>query len=351
MMVVIGGDSHKRTHTFVVLDEVGRRLANKTVPATTDGHLVALSWARQWGDRRWALEDCRHLTRRLEGDLLRAGEAVVRVPPKMMAAERRATRSPGKSDPIDAEAVARAALRDPDLPVARLEGEARRVKVLVDHREDLVAERTRMQARLRWHLHELMPELDLAPKALGKFLHLDRVAAELQRFDGTVARIAAELVERVRELTMRCNELEREIAALIRTVAPSLLELPGCGVLSAAKIVGEVAGAGRFRSRSAFARWNGTAPIPVWTGSERFRLSRSGNRQVNAALHRIAITQWRGVGDGRAFIEARMANGKTKTAALRLLKRRLFDEVLRRLLLDERSLTEPNNHGCLAAAA
>lgn len=334
-MVIIGADSHKRTHTFVALDEVGRRLGDATFAATTDGHLAALSWAGQWAQRRWALEDCRHLTRRLEGDLLRAGEAVVRVPPKMMAAERRASRSPGKSDPIDAEAVARAALRDPGLPVACLEGEARQVKLLVDHREDLVAERTRMQARLRWHLHELMPELDLAPKALNKFVHLDRVSAELAFCDSTVATIAAELVERIRSLTVRCNELERQIATLVRSIAPTLLDLPGCGPLSAAKIVGEVAGAGRFKSRDAFARWNGTAPIPVWTGSERFRLSRTGNRQVNAALHRIAITQWRGVGPGRAFIEARMANGKTKTAALRLLKRRLSDEVLRRLLTDE----------------
>lgn len=334
-MVIIGGDSHKRTHTFVAVDGVGRRLAEKTVPATTEGHLAAVAWAGQWGARRWALEDCRHLTRRLEGDLLRAGEAIVRVPPKLMAAERRGTRSPGKSDPIDAEAVARAALREDDLPVARLEGETRRVKLLIDHREDLVAERTRMQARLRWHLHELMPELDLAPKALNKFCHLDRVAKELAKVDGTVAEIAAELVERVRDLTIRCNQLEREITSIVKRVAATLLDLPGCGALSAAKIVGEVAGADRFKSKDAFARWNGTAPIPVWTGSERFRLSRSGNRQVNAALHRIAITQWRGVGPGRVFIEERMANGKTKTAAIRLLRRRLSDEVFRRLLIDQ----------------
>jgi transposase len=350
-MVVIGGDSHKRTHTFVAVDAVGRRLAEKTVAATSEGHLVALAWAGQWSERRWALEDCRHLTRRLEGDLLRAGEPVVRVPPKMMAAERRATRSPGKSDPIDAEAVARAALRDPDLPVAQLEGEARRVKLLVDHREDLVAERTRMQARLRWHLHELMPELHLPPKALGKFRHLDRVAAELANLDGPVAAIAVELVERVRELTVRCNQLEREITAIVRVLAPTLLALAGCGALTAAKIVGEVAGAGRFKSRAAFARWNGTAPIPVWTGSERFRLSRSGNRQVNAALHRIAITQWRGIGPGRAFVEARMANGKTKTAALRLLRRRLSDEVLRRLLADEAAIAELVDDEPVAVAA
>lgn len=350
-MIIIGGDSHKRTHTFVAVDQVGRRLGEKTVAATTEGHLAAVGWAAQWTERQWALEDCRHLTRRLEGDLLRAGEAVVRVPPKMMAAERRATRSPGKSDPIDAEAVARAALRDPQLPVARLDGETRRLKLLVDHREDLVAERTRMQARLRWHLHELMPELNLAPKALRRFQTLDRVTAELAKFDGTVADIARELVERIRELTVRCNALERDIAAIVNVLSPTLLALPGCGVLTAAKIVGEVAGAGRFRSPAAFARWNGTAPIPVWTGSERFRLSRSGNRQVNAALHRIAITQWRGIGPGRAFIEARMANGKTKTAAIRLLRRRLSDEVLRRLLADEAAGSGQPNQMPVALAA
>ena len=114
------------------------------------------------------------------------------------------------------------------------ESDYRRVKVLIDHREDLVAERTRMQARLRWHLHELMPELDLAPKALNKFRHLDRVAAELANCDCVVAAIAAELVERIRELTVRCNQLEREIAAVVTRIAPTLLDLPGCGVLSAA---------------------------------------------------------------------------------------------------------------------
>jgi len=98
-----------------------------------------------------------------------------------------------------------------------------------------------------------------------------------------------------------------------------------------------VAGADRFRSRAAFARWNGTAPIPVSSGNSiHVRLSRRGNRQVNAALHRIAVTQWRGVGSqGRAYIEKRMSKGDTKTEALRLLRRRLSDEVLRRLLVDQ----------------
>lgn len=152
-----------------------------------------------------------------------------------------------------------------------------------------------------------------------------------------MAAIARELLGRIRDLTVRINELQREITQLVRPLAPSLLAMPGCGPLSVAKILGEVAGAAaRFRSRAAFARWNGTAPIPVWSGNDtRHRLNRGGNRQVNAALHRIALTQWRGVGPGRAYVQHRLAAGSTKTEALRLLRRRLSDEVFRRLLSDE----------------
>jgi transposase len=296
--------------------------------------LDALRWASQWPQRRWALEDCRHLTRRLESDLLRVGEAVLRVPPGMMAAERRGSREPGKSDPIDALAVARAVLREPDLPVARLDGDARRLKLLVDHREDLVSERTRMQSLLRWHLHELMPEHVIAPTALRRRCVLDDLEQRLAPLHGPVAAIALELVDRIRELTKRVNELEAEIRTIIRELAPTLLTLPGCGALSAAKIYAEVAGIDRFRSRAAFARWNGTAPIPVWTGSERFRLNRGGNRQVNAAIHRIAITQWRGVGPGRDYILRRIERGDSKTSAIRALRRHLSDEVFRRLHAD-----------------
>jgi transposase len=204
--------------------------------------------APPWRERRWVLEDCRHLTRRLESDLLRVGEAIVRVPPKVLAAEHRGTRSPCKSDPVHADAVPRAALRDDDVPVARLEGETRRVKLLIDHREDLVAEGTRMQARVRWHRHELMPELDQAPKAFNRFRHFDRGAAELANTDSIVGVIAAELVERIRDLTVRCNQLERETTAIVKRFAPTLLDL-AAAVPSAAKIVDETVGIDRFKSK------------------------------------------------------------------------------------------------------
>ena len=121
-MVIVGIDAHKRTHTAVVIDEAGRRLGEKTTRATTtEANLELVRWVHAFGpDRRFAVEDCRHLSRRLEADLLAAGEVLVRVPPKMMAHARDAARTYGKSDPIDALAVARAALREPNLPVARL---------------------------------------------------------------------------------------------------------------------------------------------------------------------------------------------------------------------------------------
>jgi transposase len=335
-MVIIGVDSHKRTHTVVAIDDTGRKLGEMTAPATPDGHLELRAWAGRHPDRTWALEDCRHLSRRLERDLLRAGERVLRVPPRLMAGARRAGREPGKSDPIDALAVARAALREPDLPVARLDGPEREVRLLVDHREDLVVQRTGHENRLRWHLHELMPGDEPPPRTLGRLPVLDALAVRLAGIDGPVARIARDLVARIRELTSAVGALERQLAALVTPLAPSLLDLPGCGVLTAAKLVGEVAGIGRFRSAAAFARWDGTAPVPVRSGdSTRVRLSRGGNRQVNAALHRIAVTQLRLPGPGRDYAAKRRAAGDTWTEALRALRRRLSDEVHRRMRTDE----------------
>src|SRR5437764_5253773 len=153
-MVIVGIDAHKRTHTAVAIDEAGRKLGEKTTRmTTTEANLELLRWADGFGpDRRFGVEDCRHLSRRLEVDLLAAGEQIVRVPPKLMAHARDAARTYGKSDPIDALAVARAALRHPDLPAAQLDGPSPELRLLVDHREHLAAERTRSINRRRWHL-------------------------------------------------------------------------------------------------------------------------------------------------------------------------------------------------------
>jgi transposase len=334
-MVTFGGDSHKRTHTLVAVDENGRPVGERTVAATPTGHMEALSWARQWPERRWALENCRHLSRVLERDLLSAGEAVLKVSPKLMGNARRSGRELGKSDPIDALAVARAALREPHLPVAQLEGKSREVKLLVDHREDLDGERTRIQNRLLWHLHELEPGYQVVASGLLRTVVLAEVNSRLENHIGVVAEIARELVARLVELTSSVKRLQRRIEALTRELAPGLLSLPGCAALSAAKLVAETADVSRFRSSAAFAMHNGTAPIPVWSGNhERHRLNRGGNRQLNVALHRIAITQMRLGGDASAYIARRLTMGNTKTEAIRALRRQISDEVYRRLRQD-----------------
>lgn len=334
-MVVLGADLHKRSHTVVVIDETGRKVAEKTVGATDEGHLELRRWATQWRDRRWGLEDCRHLSRRLDAELVRAGEAVVRVPPKLMAGARRSGREPGKSDPIDALAVARAVLREPDLPVATLDGPDRQARLLIDHRDDLVGERTRHEQRLRWFLVELAIAEPVS-RSLGRITTQVTLGLALAGRTEPVARIARDLLARITELSTAIRALEREIETLARTLAPILMELAGCGPLTAAKIVGEAAGISRFRSKGAFARHNGTAPVPVWSGNTvRHRLNRGGNRQLNVALHRIAITQVRLGGPGKAYLEHRVAAGDTRTEAIRALRRRISDEVYRRLRVDE----------------
>src|SRR5918995_1735492 len=238
-MIVIGVDVHKQSLTAVAVDEVGRAVAELTVGSS--GELVAWS-ASLDPDRLWAVEDCRQLTGVLERQLLAAGESLVRVPPKLMAPERRAGRARGKSDPIDALAVARAALREPRLDRPR-PGEAalRELKLLVDHRDDLVDERRRVQQRLRWQLHDLDPGLTVPPGALDRTVWLDRVARRLRRSEQTVQiRIARELVRRCRSLTQTILALDRELQARIDAAAPALLTLPGCGGLSAAKLLGEI---------------------------------------------------------------------------------------------------------------
>lgn len=336
-MIVLGIDAHKRSHTVVAVDEVGRQLGSKTTTATTrDDHLNLIRWADQFGSARtWAVEDCRHLSRHLERDMLGAGERLVRVPPKMMAHARDSARTYGKSDPIDALAVARAALREPNLPTAHLDDEARELRLLVDHREDLVAERTRHINRLRWHLHEIDPSWDPKERALTTVKHLNQTRQRLAGLTSVVARIAIDLVDRIQALTENAKELEAELDERTALAAPALREVYGVGALSAAKFVAEVASVSRFRSRHAFARHNGTAPTPVWSGNtDLHRLSRAGNRQLNAAVHRVALTQARSHPQAQTYLQQRLDAGATRKEAVRSLKRRLSDVIYKAMLQD-----------------
>jgi transposase len=323
-MIVIGVDVHKQSLTAVAVDQAGRMLDERTA-AVTEHELVA--WAAGLGSERlWALEDCRQLTRSLERELIAAAEQLVRVPPKLMAPERRTGRQRGKSDPIDALAVARAALREPRLSRPRPDEQPyRELKILVDHREDLVDERRRIQQRLRWHLHQLDPAFFVLAKGLDRPVHLDRVARWLARRPVEVqVRVARELVVRCRSLTKTIVELDRELEQRTAQTAPALLELPGCGAITAAKLLAEIGPIGRFQTDAQLARHSGVAPLQASSGRvQRHRLDRGGNRQLNCALYRIAITQARYHPPARAYLERKQAEGKSRREAIRCLKRTL----------------------------
>jgi transposase len=261
----------------------------------------------------------------LERDLLAGGESVVRVAPKLMAQTRASARTRGKSDPIDALAVARAVLREPDLPVAAHDEASRELKLLVDRRDDLVGERTRMINRFRWHLHELDPALDPSPRSLDRASIRSHLTEQLARFNGIVAEMARDVLDDIERATAKINSLDKRITASVEEQAAGLIGLQGCGALTAAKIIGETANVARFRSEACYAQYAGVAPIPVWSGNTagRVRMSRAGNRQLNCALHRIAITQIRLDSPGRRYYRKRLRAGDSPTEALRCLKRRL----------------------------
>ena len=350
-MIVVGVDPHKQTHTAVAVSAgLGEFAGELTVNARHAGHERLLSWTRERDDERvFALEDCRHVSGALERFLIGRGERVVRVPPKLMGEARRGARSFGKSDSIDALAVARAALREPDLPQAHLAGEAREIALLVDHREDLVAERTRIHNRLRWHLHDLDPALDEQAQRLARSAtRLARLRGRLARLEQTAqVRVCRDLLGRLKGLSRDVKALESELAQLLRDHAAPLLELPGCGTLTAAKLVAEVAGVERFATDAKLAKLAGVAPLDASSGKQhRHRLNRKGNRQLNCALHRIAVAQGRVHAPARAFLARKQAEGKSRREALRCLKRHLA-RVVFKLLSTIASRSHPESENLL----
>jgi transposase len=340
-MIVIGIDPHMKTHTAVAVDSVtGSSLGTRTVSGDTPGHDELLAWARGLGQERYfAIEDCRHVSGRLERHLLPHGERVVRVPPKMMAGARDSARTYGKSDPIDAACVARAALREPGLPEASLSGPEHDVRLLVDHRDDLVDERKRMQKRLRWHCHDLEVDLDLPPRVLDRYVWLDRLQSVIVDLPETTRRrIALSELRRTRELTVEIHELEREIRGLMRELAPGLMAIPGCSAISAAHLIGQTAGFSRFSGEAAFAMHVGCAPLPVSSGKScRHRLNRCGNRKLNSVVHMIALTQARMHPPAIAYMERKQAQGMSYREALRCLKRLIARTVFKTMIRAERA--------------
>ena len=336
-MIVIGIDAHKRTHTLVAVDDVGVKLGEKTVEATGRGHASALRWAhRKFGAAvLWGVEDSRGVTGLLERDLMAARQRVVRVPPMLMARSRVSARTWGKSDPIDALAVARAVLREPDLPVACHDAVSWELRLLVDRREDLVGQRVAVTNRLLARLHQIDPERP-QPTRLQRVRPRQALDDYLIEQPGLMAELAREELADIGRFSDNIDALTTRIVDRVRELNSTLPSLPGCAELIAAKLISETANMTRFKSEAAFARYVGVAPVPAWSGATqgRLRAMRGGNRQLNSALHRIAVVQIRLDCPGRAYFRRRIAEGDSGRTALRCVKRRVCRAVFQRLRAD-----------------
>jgi transposase len=273
-MIVIGVDTHKRSHTLVALDAAtGAARGQLTIPATDAGTLEALRFAGELDDQRvWAVEDCRHVSGRLERGLVASGDRVVRVAPALTESSRKAVRQAGKSDPIDAIAIARAALREgvDSLPVAFLDEQAHEIRVLTDYRDQLINERIRLVNRLRWHLVQIAPELEAQVRPQGMIgprirAMVSRGLAGLPR--SPQVRVAKAILKRINAIYREEGELLAEMKVLIEAHCPALLAEHGCGTVTAAIIIGQTAGAKRFPTDARFARHAGVAPIPASSGN------------------------------------------------------------------------------------
>jgi transposase len=330
-MRAIGIDTHKASLAACLIDEVGLVVAEATFPNEPAGFTALLAWLRDLGGvERIGLEGSAGYGAAAARFLVAAGEVALEVPPQLSHRERLRTRRAGKSDPGDALAIARVTLREADLPPVRLADASREIGLLVEARDDLVAEATRIRNRLHADLVVLVPGYGAAAANLVAAVHRTAAGRLLRRLPGVHAELARDRLARLERFSAEVRVLERRLEELV--AHHPLRSLPGAGALVTAKLIGEVGDVRRFRSADAFAMLAGVAPIPASSGQvSRMRLNRGGNRQINRALYSIAFAQIRTYPPAQAFVARKRAEGKSWREALRALKRHLARIVFRLL--------------------
>lgn len=339
-MITIGIDPHKSSLTAVAVRPDGhihppiRLVVDKNTPA------AILAWAAQWPERQWAVEGATGLGRGIAQQLVTAGELVLDVPAKLAARARLlGSSSARKTDVADAISVATVALHNRCLNRVQLENQHTIMRLLTERRDDLVAEHTRWINRLHVLLRDLHPG--------GAEVRLDTVDASallakirpVTAADQHRKQIARDVVRDLRRHEASIKELEKQLRAAVLASGTTLTEIQGIGFLTAAKILALTGNIRRVPNQEHYASYSGTAPIDVSSGEqETHRLSRRGNRQLNAAIHVAAVTQARDPGPGRDHYRRKLAEHKTVKEARRSLKRRICNAIYRRILADQQRL-------------
>jgi transposase len=338
-VVIIGVDPHKGSHTAVAIGAAEEPLGEVRVRASAVQAERLLAWALAWPERAWAIEGAGGLGHLLAQQLLAAGERVLDVPPKLGARVRLlGAGAVNKNDPNDARSVAVAALRSPARREVPPDDHAAVLKVWAKRHRDLGRARTQVACRLHAVLCDLIAggvSKRISAAQAGQLLEGISPAGAV---DAARYELAAEFLADLRRIDAQMREAKKKLTVAVRASGTTLTSLFGVGPVVAATVIGEARDVSRFADRDHFAAYNGTAPIEVSSGQRKIhRLSRRGNRRLNHAIHMAAVTQisYRH-GDGRAYYERKLAEGKTPKEALRSLKRRVSDAIFAQLQADAR---------------
>jgi transposase len=342
---VIGVDTHRDTLAAAATDPVGGLLAQTSVRADAAGYRRLLDFAqvRVPGRRCWAVEGAGSYGAGLAAFLLAHGERVVEV-----ARPKRPPRRTGaKSDPLDAVRAAREALAH-DHPLApRRRGDREALRVLLATRHSACAAKVSATNQLKALIVGAPEELRAELRGLATKRQITRCVGLRDRRTRSLeyrvtVRALRSTARRIRLLAAEATGLQDELERLVAAVAPWLLELPGVGPISAAQVLVSWSYAGRLRSEAAFAALAGVNPIPASSGQvTRHRLNRSGDRQLNRALHTIVVARLRDDPQTRAYAARRRAEGKSVREIRRCLKRAVARQLFKLLERYDRSAVEP----------
>jgi len=344
-VIVVGIDPHSRAHAAAAVDEQGGLVGAIEVGASPRELARLQAWIERLPQPRLiAIENARGYGLALVRLLLAQGEQLVDVPATLTSGGRRSSGQRGKTDQGDALAVARIGLRDqerlPPLEATVLDDE---LKLLADTRDQLIVEAGRWRNRAHALLRVASPGYQSKTGALASAGSVRRARALAKRSlaeEPVRGRLAVQALDRLTALERDAGKLEREIRELLRIRGCThLLAIRGVGPIVAATILGETRGIVRFRSSAAFAAHTGTAPVPASSGrTQRHRLNRGGNRQLNRALYTIAMVQARWEPSARTYLDRKLAEGKSAAEARRCLKRHLANVVYRALVADMNNL-------------
>lgn len=328
-MFFIGVDSHKGHLAACAVDEVGRVTDERTFANDQQGHRAMLLWVSGMQQlRRIGIEGSSNHGSGLARLLLEMGEDVREVPPILTHRQRARTGRAGKCDPADAQAIAMVVAREGGLAPAAAGSSNADLKVLVDCRDQLIGERTRTKNRLHADLSILCPGYKATARSFASHVRRRRARALLEQATGVRSELALERLQRIEELDRQIVACEARIEHAVGESGTSLTRIPGVGIITAAKLLGETGDPRRFRSAAAFAAMCGAAPIPASSGyTQRHRLNRGGNRQLNRALHTIALVQTRVDERARGYVDRKRQEGKSPREAMRCLSRHLANVV------------------------